>query len=142
MAVAAQVRRITLFSLQLNQTNTLPPTGNIGIERTNSASTPADLQTPTIKAATYTTGRGGSGNMASNDPSKPEVARAAQDVAAPAHKQPETAVHVGRGGGGNVATLTDAQSKAAKEENDKAKRNSTEEKGGVKGLLEKVGLKK
>lgn len=41
-----------------------------------------DLRVPTLKSAVYTTGRGGTGNMAINDPSHPENARIAQDVEA------------------------------------------------------------
>lgn len=40
--------------------------------------TEESLQTPTIKTAVYTTGRGGSGNMMANTDA--EAARAAQDV--------------------------------------------------------------
>jgi len=41
---------------------------------------PIDLDTPTIKSNYYTTGRGGSGNMAKN--TDPEEARRAQDIVA------------------------------------------------------------
>jgi hypothetical protein len=41
---------------------------------------PKDLQTPTIKSEVYTTGRGGSGNMAKF--TDPDEARRAQDVTA------------------------------------------------------------
>jgi len=41
---------------------------------------PVDLETPTIKSDVYTTGRGGSGNMAKN--TDPYEARRAQDVVA------------------------------------------------------------
>lgn len=46
--------------------------------------------------------------MAKNDPAKPEVARAAQDVEAPKHvhtKELEGTYHWGRGGEGNKVTL-------------------------------------
>ncbi|KAK2798840.1 hypothetical protein FQN50_008701 [Emmonsiellopsis sp. PD_5] len=43
--------------------------------------TPDDLSTPTIKSDIYTTGRGGSGNMVTND--DPQIARRAQDVDVP-----------------------------------------------------------
>lgn len=55
----------------------------------------------------YTTGRGGTGNMATNLPSAPEYARAAQDVAGPDPGAPgapvrdDARLHQGRGGGGN-----------------------------------------
>lgn len=41
---------------------------------------PVALETPTLKGERYTTGRGGSGNMAKNE--DPEAARRAQDVVA------------------------------------------------------------
>jgi hypothetical protein len=41
--------------------------GNIGSQK-NPAVDAASLVTPTIKSSTYTTGRGGTGNMAQNDP--------------------------------------------------------------------------
>lgn len=50
--------------------------GNIG--NADSDHEPVTLETPTIKSQMYTTGRGGSGNMAKND--DPEAARRAQDV--------------------------------------------------------------
>ncbi|KAB8336722.1 hypothetical protein FH972_021031 [Carpinus fangiana] len=68
--------------------------------------TAADLATPAIKQTTYTTGRGGSGNMATNLRSAPEYARAAQDTAAPPQRlgddDAQTVTYTGRGGGGNV----------------------------------------
>ena len=50
--------------------------GNIG--STPSDLDPVNLETPTLKSEVYTTGRGGSGNMARND--DPAAARRAQDV--------------------------------------------------------------
>ncbi|KAG8623731.1 hypothetical protein KVT40_008707 [Elsinoe batatas] len=65
---------------------------------------PVDLSTPTIKQNHYTTGRGGSGNIVSNDSA--ENARKAQDVeaSAAAAKQPsgDKPGHFGRGGAANV----------------------------------------
>ncbi len=46
-------------------------------------SEPVDLDTPTLKGNYYTTGRGGSGNMAKN--TDPEEARRSQDVVAYVH---------------------------------------------------------
>ena len=40
--------------------------------------------------------------MAKNDPNHPEVARAAQDVSAPAHREDPGPHHYGRGGAGNA----------------------------------------
>lgn len=54
--------------------------------------------TPVIKEQMYTTGRGGTGNMAKNDPSRPEEARAAQDVDdIPTMALPEGPRMIGRG---------------------------------------------
>ncbi|EEP81210.1 predicted protein [Uncinocarpus reesii 1704] len=64
------------------------------------------LSCPTIKADVYTTGRGGSGNMVSND--DPEATRARQDVDVPPSVTAGTAdegrFHTGRGGAANVYT--------------------------------------
>ncbi|PNS17734.1 hypothetical protein CAC42_3129 [Sphaceloma murrayae] len=65
---------------------------------------PADLETPTIKQANYTTGRGGSGNIVSNDSA--ENARKAQDVDLPSVAKEASAEEkpgfFGRGGAANV----------------------------------------
>jgi len=53
--------------------------------------------TPTLKSKMYTTGRGGSGNMAKNDLEHPEEARRAQDVDIPGLTLPEGSHHTGRG---------------------------------------------
>ncbi|KAL5389666.1 hypothetical protein DPSP01_002161 [Paraphaeosphaeria sporulosa] len=79
--------------------------GNMGKEDPATHITPKDLVTPTLKSEHYTTGRGGSGNMAKNDPARPEVARAAQDVEAPAHREPDGPHHYGRGGAANIAKM-------------------------------------
>lgn len=42
---------------------------------------PKELITPTLKANVYTTGRGGSGNMVTNE--NPVIARESQDVGVP-----------------------------------------------------------
>ena len=54
----------------------LKPLGNIGSSTHDGD--PVTLETPTLKGEVYTTGRGGSGNMAKN--TDPEAARRAQDV--------------------------------------------------------------
>ncbi|KAK5173567.1 uncharacterized protein LTR77_002248 [Saxophila tyrrhenica] len=79
-----------------------------------------DLETPTIKSQLYTTGRGGSGNMAANV--SPEEARKAQDIDTPAHhkNEPKGTYHWGRGGEGNMMTVGQ-------------KEGEKEEKNGVKG---------
>jgi hypothetical protein len=102
--------------------------GNLGKE--SKPVEPENFDTPAIKADKYTTGRGGSGNIAKNDPNAPEIARAAQDVAAVHASAQNGAVHIGRGGAANTAkpgeTLKDGEKKH----------------GHVHHLLEKVGLKK
>ncbi|EER29816.1 hypothetical protein D8B26_007057 [Coccidioides posadasii str. Silveira] len=66
--------------------------------------TVGDMSCPTIKAEVYTTGRGGSGNMVSND--DPEITRARQDVDVPPPVVAGTAdegwFHTGRGGAANI----------------------------------------
>jgi hypothetical protein len=76
-----------------------------------------ELQTPTIKTSTYTTGRGGSGNMAKYNPDDPTEARLAQDVEAPAHhnKEMQGTYHWGRGGEGNMTTLGKSGAEQARE---------------------------
>ncbi|KAK3715682.1 hypothetical protein LTR37_006907 [Vermiconidia calcicola] len=75
--------------------------GNINSKPVTTTVGADDLQTPTIKSTTYTTGRGGTGNMAVN--TDPTEARMAQDVEAPVHHQndPKGTYHWGRGGEGN-----------------------------------------
>jgi Protein of unknown function (DUF3602) len=134
-----------------------PPTdsqwypGNMKKDRRPSAG-PEDLVTPTIKADKYTTGRGGTGNMAKNDPGHPEVARASQDIVPPAHREPESSFHVGRGGAANIAKPSPGEVEAAKQTNQRREKEVEEAghqkgKGGGlvekgKGLLETVGIKR
>lgn len=65
---------------------------------------PEDLVTPTLKADIYTTGRGGTGNMVTND--DPEIARVSQDVDAPPPvtrgSADEGVFLTGRGGAANI----------------------------------------
>ncbi|KAJ4363750.1 hypothetical protein N0V85_009317 [Neurospora sp. IMI 360204] len=68
---------------------------------------PEDLQTPTLKTAMVTTGRGGNGNMAKN--SDPVETRRRQDVEPVVRRDSFGATHIGRGGTGNVFTAEDAQ---------------------------------
>jgi len=75
-----------------------------------------DLQTPTLKTAVVTTGRGGSGNMAKNE--DPIETRLRQDVEPVVRRPSRGATHVGRGGTGNV--FTPAEEAAAKRELEKA----------------------
>lgn len=107
--MVAQVCLLPLSPLYLITLITNTSTaGNIGTS-TSKPTTPESLTTPTIKQSTYTTGRGGTGNMALNDPSVPahaEMARASQDVGAPAQRQAneegQAFVHWGRGGAANM----------------------------------------
>lgn len=70
---------------------------------------PTDLKTPTIKSQTYTTGRGGTGNMQPNV--HPDITRQTQDVEAHprAGREPETGFQYGRGGAGNTVSLSKDQ---------------------------------
>ncbi|KAF2657297.1 hypothetical protein K491DRAFT_595202 [Lophiostoma macrostomum CBS 122681] len=76
--------------------------GNFGRDDPTKHTNPNDLVTPTLKSDQYTTGRGGSGNIVKNDPNHPEIARASQDVVAPAHREDHGPHHYGRGGAGNL----------------------------------------
>ncbi|KXL50543.1 MAG: hypothetical protein FE78DRAFT_66763 [Acidomyces sp. 'richmondensis'] len=112
-----------------------------------------DLATPHIKSATYTTGRGG--NMATNDPANPSLARAAQDVEAPAYhnKAPKGTFHWGRGGEGNMTTVGIGEGEGEREKT-KDRHRSTERRGSkgkerrpsLQGVVEKgremLGLRK
>ncbi|KAJ4370630.1 hypothetical protein N0V83_005151 [Neocucurbitaria cava] len=107
---------------------------NIAKDDPTNCPKPEDLVTPVLKSNTYTTGRGGTGNMAHNDPQRPEVARAAQDVEAPPQHEPQGPKHYGRGGAANI--IEDGQTRKSVE----AKRKSEEEKreaAANKGLLAK-----
>lgn len=59
-----------------------------------------DLETPSLKSAVVTTGRGGSGNMAKNK--DPYETRLRQDVGPIARRSSSNAAHYGRGGAANV----------------------------------------
>ncbi|KAI5358728.1 hypothetical protein Slin15195_G111750 [Septoria linicola] len=91
----------------------------------------SDLETPTIKSTTYTTGRGGSGNMAKSNPTAPEETRAAQDVDTPAHhtKELEGTYHWGRGGQGNMTTLGKSGAEQARQKSLERKRAERLSKG-------------
>lgn len=96
--------------------------------------TAQDLVTPTLKQDVYTTGRGGTGNMAKLE--SVDNARKAQDVDAPIQREPETAFHYGRGGAANffVAKLPEEEKIVSHEKN---QRKSDEIARGEKGLAEK-----
>jgi hypothetical protein len=69
--------------------------------------------------------------MARNDPARPEIARASQDVEAPAHREPEGPHHFGRGGAANVAKTSSPEPQVV--ESNRPRRKSSED----KGLVEK-----
>jgi hypothetical protein len=124
--------------------HTLTGLGNISQERRSSA-TAADLQTPTIKTSTYTTGRGGTGNMAYKDPAHPELARQAQDVDAPPMREPEGPFHFGRGGAANIATPSQEEQEKAKARNrgierEAKRRDDSFASNGEEGQREKKGI--
>lgn len=86
---------------------------------------PPELGTPTLKSKTFTTGRGGTGNMAVNDPENPEFARERQDLDVPlVALAAEKDYPIGRGGAGNVHHLTDGERAKAKEHNQHVRANS------------------
>jgi|TARA_R110002003_G_scaffold97_38_gene8077 hypothetical protein len=108
---------------------------------------PEDLVTPTLKGNNYTTGRGGTGNMAVNDPQRPELARAAQDVDAPnVPVEPKGPTHYGRGGAANIIEK-DGQRKSGevKRKSEDIKPEEGAAKGGLlakgKEFLNKLGKK-
>ncbi|KAJ5540341.1 uncharacterized protein N7503_009319 [Penicillium pulvis] len=84
------------------------------ISRQQSATTPRDLVTPTIKQEVYTTGRGGSGNMVQNDPERPEIARESQDVESPPLRAQQIPHHTGRGGVANAYIPTAEEEERAR----------------------------
>ncbi|KAK1752432.1 hypothetical protein QBC47DRAFT_363207 [Echria macrotheca] len=95
--------------------------GGAGNIRESSKSTPVnpvDLQTPTLKTAVVTTGRGGSGNMAKN--TDPVETRLRQDVEPVIRRDSQGATHIGRGGSGNVFNAGSDEAEAAKRELEKA----------------------
>ena len=104
--------------------------GNLAKGDGSPYTTAEDLVTPTIKATTYTTGRGGTGNMARND--NPDNARLAQDVNAPVHSDPKGIVHYGRGGAANIISQEGGQERKSGD----VKRKDTDETAD-KGLLAK-----
>lgn len=114
--------------------------GNIGKEDPTAVPTPKDLVTPTLKAANYTTGRGGSGNMAKNDPTRPEIARASQDVEAPVPREAEGPTRFGRGGAANIIKPTEDEKRTVHEHTQrKSVEDGREEKETApsKGLVDK-----
>jgi len=99
--------------------------------------------TPTLKSKIYTTGRGGTGNMARNDPQNPDEARRAQDVDVPGLTLPEGSHHTGRGGAANKYTPTELEQLEARQNNEKVRsesfrRSGSKERTGIRALAEKA----
>ncbi|KAJ5211473.1 uncharacterized protein N7498_003119 [Penicillium cinerascens] len=90
--------------------------GNISMSRQQSATTPSDLVTPTIKQDFYTTGRGGTGNMVHNDPDRPEIARESQDVDSPPLRAEQFPHHTGRGGAANAYIPSSEEEERARQQ--------------------------
>lgn len=125
------------LTLQTHLTHPHKDIGNIAPR--SPALRPTDLETPTIKASLYTTGRGGTGNMASNDPTNPSLARQAQDVEAPVGiaREPENTFRYGRGGAANIAQLTEEEIAGAKSRNEQRRKSAAEGVVGQFGKEEK-----
>lgn len=85
--------------------------------------------------------------MAQNDPQRPEVARAAQDVEGPVKlSEPKGAIHYGRGGAANIIEKNgERKSGDAKRKSPEVKPEEGNGKGGLmakgKDLLNKLGKK-
>ncbi|KAJ2900787.1 uncharacterized protein MKZ38_002225 [Zalerion maritima] len=95
--------------------------------------TPQDLETPTLRAGTYTTGRGGAGNMQVSDASK---ARLAQDVSCPPRRE-SNSTPIGRGGAGNFVHPPKDKKASEHAIDDSSPRNSGEH-SRARGMLDKV----
>ncbi|KAL9060284.1 MAG: hypothetical protein Q9162_000688 [Coniocarpon cinnabarinum] len=82
--------------------------GNIGSSKLNKQAAPRDLQTPTIKRPTFSTGRGGSANIIKGDA---ERSRHAQDLGGTLRRNPKsgTKILTGRGGGGNTVVIQEEE---------------------------------
>ena len=72
--------------------------------------------------------------MARNDPNHPEIARAAQDVDAPGHRDEDGPHFYGRGGAANYAKPADTEHKAGE-----TKQEGVKDKGIVEKIKEKLG---
>ncbi|KAE8151615.1 hypothetical protein BDV25DRAFT_89297 [Aspergillus avenaceus] len=95
------------------------------IYTSESRTTPKDLVTPTIKQDIYSTGRGGTGNMAYNDPEHPEIARERQDVEAPPLRVEDAPHHTGRGGAANAYVPSPEEEKRVHEQEEQLRRIRT-----------------
>lgn len=72
--------------------------------------------------------------MALNDPERPDLARAAQDVDAAPQPEPQGPKHYGRGGAANVIGGQDEPTTAQRKSAEEAKRQDN---GAGKGMLSK-----
>lgn len=83
--------------------------------------------------------------MASNDPNRPEIARASQDVDAPTHREPAGPQHFGRGGAANISKTTEETENNQRKSGEPRRESfGAEAKGLVdkgKGLLKGLGKK-
>ncbi|KAL5614889.1 hypothetical protein BROUX41_004968 [Berkeleyomyces rouxiae] len=82
--------------------------GNMADKRLSPPLTAADLSTPTVKTAVYSTGRGGSGNMARNiDPLETRMRQDVEEV--PRRRLSGSVQHSGRGGAGNIVNVEELE---------------------------------
>ncbi|KAL1900744.1 hypothetical protein Cpir12675_000756 [Ceratocystis pirilliformis] len=82
--------------------------GNMADKRLSPPLTAADLVTPTVKTAVYSTGRGGSGNMARNtDPLETRMRQDVEEI--PRRRFSGSVQHSGRGGAGNIVNTEDLE---------------------------------
>ncbi|KAL9117939.1 MAG: hypothetical protein Q9187_005520 [Circinaria calcarea] len=109
------------------------------IKPTTRHSPPPDLVTPTIKSERYTTGRGGQGNMAKNDPYNPQLARESQDVGPAPRRLSMGDTHVGRGGVANITRYTIEEVEKARAENARLEKEMREA-GKLGDGNEKIGM--
>jgi hypothetical protein len=120
----------------------MTPQGNVTKKAAQSPLIQAET-TPTLKSKTYTTGRGGTGNMAKNDPQNPDEARRAQDVDVPGLTLPEGTHHTGRGGAANKYTPTEEEQRIARENNQKVRtasfqRDGSKDRSAIRALADKA----
>jgi len=115
ISLSTQERRSSSSTRNANLSHGRGGAGNIGSAPGDHV--PPTLETPTLKSEVYTTGRGGSGNMAKNN--DPEAARRAQDVVATPRRESTNSTHVGRGGAANVFRPSAEEIAKAKEDNAK-----------------------
>jgi len=110
--------------------------GNVTVKDSKSPSFRPQT-TPTLKSDIYTTGRGGTGNMAKNQHA--EEARRAQDLDVPGITMPEGVHHTGRGGAANLYKPTEEEQREARAHNNKVRSESfNKDRSGIRALAEKA----